>query len=128
MPSRALSKFVNSALVAAACALVSGMSQAASLDAQTKSVKVSSAGLDLSSDVGAHAMFKRLAVAAEQACGVEAEFDAMHAGVYRVCYRETLSNAVRTLNHPAVTHVYIAQYPREAARYGIVEGRYVAVR
>ena len=73
-------------------------------------------------------MFQRLAVAAEQACGVEAEFDAMHSGQYRLCYRETLSNAVRTLNQPSVTHVYVAQYPREAARYGIAEGHYVAVR
>jgi UrcA family protein len=103
------------------------MSQAASLDPPSVSVKVSSAGLDLNSAVGAHAMLRRLAGAAEQACGVEAEFDALQGGRYRVCYRETLGKAVRALNQPAVTQVYVAQYPHEAARYGISD-RYVATR
>ncbi len=127
MSSRALSKSVNSALVATACALVLGVSQAASLDPPTVAVKVSSTGLDLSSAVGAHAMLRRIAGAAEQACGIEAEFDALRAGKFRVCYREALGNAVRALNQPGVTHAYVAQYPSDAARYGISD-RYVAGR
>jgi len=128
MSSRALSKLINAAVAAAVCTLVSGMSQAASLDPPTVSVKVSSAGLDLSSEVGAHTMLRRLAGAAERVCGVEAEFDAVHGGQFRVCYKIALSEAVRSLNQPTVTHVYIAQYPREAARFGIAEGHYVADR
>ena len=127
MSSRALSKFVSPALLAATCLLASGMSQAGSPD--TNAMKVSSAGLNLNSDTGAHSMLKRLTIAADQVCGgANAEFDALHAAVYHACYKETLSNAVRAMNQPMVTHVYIAQYPREAAHYGIVDARYVAGR
>jgi UrcA family protein len=129
MSSRALSRFVNSALAALACTLVSGMSQAARVDSDMGSVKVTSAGLDLSTDSGALGMFKRLTGAAEQACGgAAARFDALHAPHFRLCYKETLSNAIRTLNQPMVTHAYVAQYPQDAARYGIAAGNYVAGR
>jgi UrcA family protein len=92
-------------------------------------MKVNSAGIDLNSDVGAQVMFNRLTIAAAQVCGgADAEFDALRTVVYRACYKETLSNAVRSLNAPMVTHVYVAQYPSDAARYGIAEGSYVAGR
>ena len=127
MSSRATSKFVKAALVAAACALVSSISQADSFD--MNSVKVSPAGLDLNSNAGAQTMFKRLTVAAEQVCGgANAEFDALRTVVYRACYRETLSNAIRSLNAPMVTHAYVVQYPSQAAHYGITDGNYVAGR
>jgi UrcA family protein len=104
------------------------MSHAATLDPPTVSLKVNSAGLNLNSDAGAHAMLKRMAVAAEQACGVEAEFDALRAGMFHVCYKQALSHAVVALNQPMVTHVYVAQYPREAASYGISDGHFFAGR
>jgi UrcA family protein len=125
MSSRALSR---AWILVAAFGLVSGVSQAATLDPPTVSLKVTSAGLDLSSDDGAHVMLKRLTVAARQACGVEAEFDALRAGLFQVCYNRALSHAVLALNQPMVTHLYVAQYPREAARYGIAAGSYVAGR
>jgi UrcA family protein len=128
MSSRALSKVMNAALVGAACALVCGMSQATPLDPNVE--KVSANGLDLGSDLGAHKMFTRLTIASERVCGgTEAEFDALRTFQYRACYRETLSKAVRMLNQPMVTHAYIAQYPKEAAHFGIAEGgSYVAGR
>jgi UrcA family protein len=120
---------LNSRLtVALIAALGSSVSAFAAPNADAVAVKVSSVGLDLSSNAGARAMFRRLSVASEQACGVEAEFDALHAGAFRVCYRHALSNAVRALNQPAVTHVYVALYPRDAARYGVADVGYVAVR
>ena len=74
-------------------------------------------------------MLKRMSVAAEQVCGgANAQFDALRSGVYRACFKETLGSAVRSLNQPTVTHVYIVQYPLEAARYGIADGSYVAGR
>ncbi|HUN26375.1 MAG TPA: UrcA family protein [Steroidobacteraceae bacterium] len=128
MSSRALSTFVNSALLAAACTLASGLAQAGPVDGGMPSVKVSSAGLDLGSASGARAMFKRLTAAAEGVCGVTAEFDAVHASSYRLCYKQTLGGAVRALNQPAVTQVYVAQYPRDAARFGVAAGGFVASR
>jgi len=90
---------------------------------------VTSAGFDLSTDAGALGMFKRLSGAAEDACGgATARFDALHAGHFQRCYRETLSNAIRALNQPMVTHAYIVQYPGDAAHFGIAEASYVAGR
>jgi UrcA family protein len=128
MFSRALSRSVNSVLVAAVCSLVVGTSQADPADTDAVAVKVSSAGLDLNSAAGAHAMFSRLATAAEAACGVESEFDALRTAKFERCYRTSLSNAIRALNQQSVTHVYVEHYPRVAARYGITDRDYVAVR
>ena len=128
MSSRALSRFVSPAALSAACALVWGMSHAASLEPATVSVRVNSTGLDLSSDSGAQAMLRRIAVVVKQACGADAEFDPLRREQFWMCYHRAVSNSVRAMNQPMVTHVYIAQYPREAARYGIVDARYVAGR
>jgi len=128
MFSRTLSRSVNAALVATVCALVSGMSQAAPPHDDTVSVKVSTAGIDLNTAAGAQLFFTRLTVAAQQACGVEAEFDALRAAKFDHCYKEALGNAVRALSQPAITRVYVAHYPRDAARYGIDDRGYVADR
>ena len=128
MFSRALSRSVKSAILIAVCTLSSGAVLGDSPDAGTVAVKVDSTGLDLNTSAGARSMFSRLTVAAQAACGVEAEFDALRTAQFENCYKNSLSNAVRALNHPAVTHVYVAHYPSDATRYGITDGSSVATR
>jgi UrcA family protein len=128
MFSRALSRSVNAALLVTMCTLGSGMSQAQTPDSDTVAVKVSTAGIDLKTPAGAQAMFTRLTIAAQQACGVEAEFDALRVAKFDQCYKDALSKVIRSLNEPAITRVYVAHYPREAAHYGIDGPDYVAGR
>jgi len=112
-------------LVAVALCAAPVMSQAGS---ETVAVKVNAAGLDLGSPAGAQKMFARLTVAAEQACGFESEFDAVRTAKFDHCFRDSLSNAVRALNRPLVTQLYVERHPREAAMYGIASGDYVAAK
>lgn len=124
-----LSKAVKSALLGSVFLAASTLSLADALGNETVSVKVTSAGLDLHSAAGARSMLVRLEVAAEQACGVEAEFDALRAAQFRQCYNHSLSNAVRALSQPLVTHLYVEQYPRQATQFGVVNNdEYAAIK
>jgi UrcA family protein len=124
-----VSKAVKAALLGSVFLVASTVSLADALGNETVSVKVTSAGLDLHSAAGARSMLVRLEVAAEQACGVEAEFDALRAAQFRQCYNHSLSSAVRALSQPLVTHLYAEHYPREATQFGIVDDNdYAAVR
>lgn len=114
-----LSKAVKSALLGSVFIVASGVSLADAFGNETVSVKVSSAGLDLHSAAGAHSMLVRMEVAAEQACGVEAEFDALRAAQFQQCYNRSLGRAVRALSQPLVTHLYVEQYPRQATQFGV---------
>lgn len=114
-----LSRAVKSALLGSVFLAASAMSLADVAGNDTVAVKVTSAGLDLHSSSGAHSMLMRLEVAAEQACGVEAEFDALRAAKFTQCYNHSLSSAVRALSQPLVTHLYVEHYRREATQFGV---------
>jgi len=105
---------------AAALALQPALLHADQLASDRVSVKVSSAGLDLSSTPGAQEFYKRLTIAAGNACGVEAEFDALRAAKFDHCYRDTLAHAVSAINRPLVTQAYMQHHSRGDAASAVV--------
>ncbi|HEV3181195.1 MAG TPA: UrcA family protein [Steroidobacteraceae bacterium] len=113
--------FVRPALLVCACALAPVWSYAADgVDGGVVSVKVSTGGLDLNTNEGAQALYRHLSVAATTACGFEYKTDALRGPLFERCYRETLGNAVRSINRPLVTQLYVEHYPAEAPRAATV--------
>jgi UrcA family protein len=116
MATKILSQGMKCALAAAvALALQPALSHADQLGSDRVSVKVSTAGLDLSSTVGAQELYKRLTVAADNACGIEAQFDALRAAQFNHCYRDTLAHAVSSINRPLLTQAYMQHHAEDAA-------------
>jgi UrcA family protein len=68
--------------------------------AATRVAKVSLVGLDLSTAEGARAAYERLKTVAERLCFLVG--DDPYREVYDACVRETLANAVRRMNTPAL--------------------------
>jgi UrcA family protein len=127
MVTKMFSRGMKCAIAAAAAlALQPALSHADQLGNDTVSVKVSAAGLDLSSTVGAHELYKRLTAAAEHACGYEAEFDALRAAKFDRCYRDTLAHAVSTINRPLLTQAYMEHHSHGEAAPAVVASSRVA--
>lgn len=83
-------------------------------------IPVSAHGLDLSQPAGAQQLYRRLAYAAYVACtradrvGLAPSPDAMG------CSEKALANAVRSVNVPLLTRVYLGKHTlREASAHGI---------
>jgi len=78
-----------------------------------KSVTVSYAGLDLTSDSGARTMLARLHYAAVNACGGSPSFNSVYdfapdfvRRVYAKCQSDAVAGAVASLHAPLVTTLY----------------------
>jgi UrcA family protein len=128
MLTKIFSRGMKCALAAAAAlALQPALSQADPIGSDRVTVKVSTAGLDLSSAVGAQELYKRLTAAAGNACGFEAEFDALRTAKFDHCYRETLAHAVSAVNRPLVTQAYMQHHGRENASLTVVASTRTAV-
>jgi UrcA family protein len=102
----------------AACAALLGPVQANDHEV-TVNIPVSSAGLDLSQPAGAREIYRRLQRAAVTACGDGRRVDLEPVASLHGCYEKALGNAVRSVNLPLLTQVYLETHsPREAAAFG----------
>jgi UrcA family protein len=103
----------------AACTVLSSPIQAEG-HAVTTSVTVSSAGLDLSRSAGARELYSRLRKAAFIVCGHGNRVDLQAPTNIADCYEKALGDAVRSVNQPQVTMVYLRTHTvRDAATRSI---------
>src|SRR5271170_2281220 len=97
---------INLACLAVLGALVIAgpIAYAAPNSADTTSVKVSTADLNLITAAGAKAMLSRLKLASQSICGpAPRSVDVQATDAYRACLDETLTRAVRSVNAPLVS-------------------------
>ena len=96
-------------LLAGAMAL--GLAAPAMAESLTTTTAVRHADLDLSQAAAAHVMLERLDAAAARVCGASPfSLREVKAEVRRTsCYRDSLSQAVASLDAPAVTAAYKAR-------------------
>ncbi len=87
-------------------------------------LKVTAAGLDLSTAQGAGSFLERLTVAAENACGGQGHLPEL--AIYKHCYSQAIVNAVRTINQPVLIRAYVARFPSEAAQFGVSDDHIAA--
>ena len=117
--SNRMSKRARAGLMAAAgCLLVAAMSgnaAAFAADANSNvapSVRVNYAGLDLTSDQGAHILYQRIATAAERVCGNVASRDLRASLASRVCERKAIAEAIEQVGSPKVAAILAASTER----------------
>ena len=102
-----------------ACTLFAG-NVAAKDHEVTVNIPVSTTGLDLSQPAGAREFYTRLQDAAWVVCTHGMRVDLKPVTDKHACYEKALGNAVRSVNLPLLTQVYLETHsPREAAAYGI---------
>jgi UrcA family protein len=66
------------------------------------SVKVGFRDLDLSTQAGAHTLYRRIAAAASQVCGYEGR-GLTEIAVWNTCYKSAIDDAVVKVNSPLLT-------------------------
>jgi UrcA family protein len=104
---------------AAVCLLLSGTVEAAD-KAVTVKVAVSSAGLNVSEPGGAHTFYGRLRQAARVVCGRGNLVGLQPVENFSGCYETALADAVRSVNRPGLTSVYLETHTmRDAVQHGI---------
>jgi UrcA family protein len=102
---------------AVACALFAGSVTAKEV---TVAIEVSAQGLDLSQPAGAHELYTRLQHAAKVVCTHGMRVDLQASPDAEGCYEKALGDAIRSVNSPQLTQVYLATHTlREAAARGI---------
>jgi UrcA family protein len=97
---------------------------AAEPDVVRVELKVTAAGLDLSTAQGAGAFLDRLTIAAKNACG--GQTDLPKQALYERCYQQAIVDAVRNINQPRLLQAYVARYPSEATQFGLGERQLAA--
>jgi UrcA family protein len=120
--------FSISLAAAAACALPSGIALA---DARfvTVAIPVSGVGLDLGQPAGARKLYRRLQIAATIACGKGDQVGLEPVQNLSECYEKALADAVRRVNRPQLSVVYLATHTsRDAAKYDIEVPAQVAAK
>jgi UrcA family protein len=86
----------------------------------TVAYRVSTQGLDLSQPAGAHELYARLQHAAWVVCTHGMRVDLKPVTDEDACYEKALGNAVRSVNMPLLTQVYLETHTlREAEARGI---------
>jgi UrcA family protein len=86
----------------------------------TVAIHVSTQGLDLSQPDGAQQLYMRLKQAARVACTHGNRVDLDPDPLPEICYEKALGDAIRSVNVPLLTQVYLATHTlREAAARGI---------
>jgi UrcA family protein len=82
--------------------------------------QVSKQGLDLSQPAGAHELYSRLKHAADVVCTHGMRVDLKPATDEKACYEKALGDAIRSVNLPLLTQVYLATHTlQQAAAHGI---------
>jgi len=101
----------------AACALLSGPIHAGE-QMVTVSISVNGAGLDLRQPAGARTLYTRLQSAARIVCGNGGRVGLKPVPNFAICYEQALGEAVRSVNRPQLTLVYLSSHtlPDAAAR------------
>jgi UrcA family protein len=108
---------LGAALVA--CTLFAG-NVAAQDQEFTVAYRVSTQGLDLSQSAGAHEFYSRLKHAAQVVCTHGMRFYLKPVTDENACYEKALGDAIRSVNSPTLTQVYLATHTlQQAAAYGI---------
>ena len=82
--------------------ILSLIGAAQALATEPASVKVSFSDLDLSTQSGAHTLYRRIAQAAEQVCGFEGR-GLTEQAVWNSCYKGAIGDAVTKVNSPLLT-------------------------
>jgi len=80
------------------------------------SVAVTTAGLDLRQDAGVREMYSRLKNAADAVCNNIYRVGLEPVANYVDCYETALGAAVRSVNHPQLTRVYLGTHTLKDAR------------
>jgi UrcA family protein len=102
----------------AACTFFAG--SAAAKDPLTVAYRVTTQGLDLSQPTGAHGLYFRLQHAAKVVCTHGMRVDLAPSSDPQACYEKALGDAIRSVDLPLLTQVYLATHTlQEAAAYGI---------
>jgi UrcA family protein len=108
---------LGAALVA--CTLFAG-NVAAKDQEFTVAYRVSTQGLDLRQPAGAHEFYFRLKHAAQVVCTHGNRVDLKPSSDPIRCYEKALGEAIRSVNSPLLTQVYLATHTlQQAAAYGI---------
>jgi UrcA family protein len=108
---------LGAALVA--CTLFAG-SVAAEDQEFTVAYRVSTQGLDLSQPVGAQELYSRLKHAAQVVCTHGNRVDLKPVTDASACHEKALGDAIRTINLPLLTQVYLVTHTlQQAAEHGI---------
>ena len=114
--------------VAVAGALFAGNVAAQGYDV-TVAIHVSTQGLDLHHPAGAQKFYMRLQHAADVACTHGNRVDLKPPSDPVGCYEKALGEAIRSVNSPLVTQVYLATHTlRQAAAHGIEVPAQVAAK
>ena len=101
------------------CTLFAG-SVAAKDQEFTVAYRVSTQGLDLSQPVGAQELYSRLKHAAQVVCTHGMRVDLKPVTDENACYEKALGDAIRSVNLPLLTQVYLATHTlQQAAARGI---------
>jgi UrcA family protein len=104
---------------AVACALFIG-NAAAEEHPVTVAFQVSAKGLDLSQPAGAQELYRRLQRAAVEVCKPGALVALEPVSDRRACSEKALADAIRSVNMPLLTQVYLKAHTlEEAATHGI---------
>jgi len=99
---------------ALACALFAG-NVAAKDQEFTVAYRVSAQGLDLSQPAGAHAFYSRLKHAAQVVCTHGMRVDLKPVTNENACYEKALGDAIRSVNLPLLTQVYLTTHTLQQA-------------
>ena len=114
--------------VVATCVALSGPAQAESQEVMVK-IPVSAAGLDLNQPAGASELYSRLRQAARTACRDGGRVGLEPVKNFTGCYEQALGGAIRVVNQPQLTLVYLKTHTSEdAATRGIVVPTLVAAK
>jgi UrcA family protein len=104
---------------AVACMLFAGTVAAAGREV-TVAIHVSTEGLDISQPAGAQKFYERIKYAARVVCTDGNRVDLEPQSDVAGCYEKALGDAIRSVNMPMLTQVYLATHTlREAAARGI---------
>jgi UrcA family protein len=102
-----------------ACTFFAG-SVAAKDQGFTVAYKVNTQGLNLNEPAGAHELYGRLKHAAQVVCTHGMRVDLAPSPDPQGCYEKALADAIRSVDLPLLTQVYLATHTlREAAAHGI---------
>jgi UrcA family protein len=113
---------------AAACALFAGNVAADNHDV-TVAIHVNSHGLDLNQPADAQTLYTRLQQAAWVACTRGDRVDLVPPENPTACYQKALGSAVRSVNAPMLTQLYLETHTmREAAAHGIAVPAQIAAK
>jgi UrcA family protein len=101
------------------CTLAGGV-VAASEHIVTVAIHLSSRGLDLNQPAHAQTFYRRIEHAAEVVCTHGNRVGLAQVDDYKSCYQNALSNAIRSLNLPLLTRMYLDTHTlKEAEAAGI---------